>query len=57
MKTKCDFCQYFSGSSCMAKPNSHYCQEALDEFYAYINKNKQYERPVKSLYDKNRRRK
>jgi hypothetical protein len=31
----------------MAKPDSHYCKDALNEFYAYLNKNKQ--QPTKSL--------
>ena len=45
--TKCDFCKYKSGRTCMAKPDSHYCKDALNEFYAYLNKNKQ--QPTKSL--------
>lgn len=31
---KCSFCKYFSGKSCMARQNSNYCREALDEYYA-----------------------
>ena len=45
--TKCDFCKYRSANTCMAKTDSHYCKEALNEFYAYLNKNKQ--QPTKSL--------
>ena len=37
--TKCDFCRYKSGRTCMAKPDSHYCKDALNEFYAWL-KNK-----------------
>lgn len=41
LKTKCDFCQYAtrgSGSQkgCMVTPNSFYCKEANDEFYAWL---------------------
>ena len=32
-KTKCDFCKYYSGRSCMATPKSIYCKEAADEYY------------------------
>lgn len=39
--TKCDFCKYKSPSGCNAKPDSYYCKDALNEFYAYLNKNKQ----------------
>lgn len=45
--TKCDFCKYKSGRTCMVKPDSYYCKDALNEFYAYLNKNKQ--QPTKSL--------
>ena len=45
--TKCDFCKYRAGSRCTVTPNSFYCREASDEFYAYLNKNKQ--QPTKSL--------
>ena len=39
-KTKCSFCRYWTGCSCMATPNSHYCKEANDEYYQYLrNKN------------------
>lgn len=34
--TKCSFCKYFSGKTCMAKPDSWYCTEALNEYYAYL---------------------
>ena len=49
IKNKCSFCRYFSGSSCMAKPNSVYCREATEEYYQYI-KNKNAKQPAqKSL--------
>ena len=35
-KTKCDFCSYHTASGCMAKPNSYYCREATQEFYAWL---------------------
>lgn len=46
-KTKCNFCRYWSGSSCMTVPNSKYCKEALDEYYQYLNKNKP-QTPIRS---------
>lgn len=36
--TKCDFCKYFLGRRCSVTPNSGYCRDALDEFYAYLDK-------------------
>ena len=39
--TKCSFCKYKSGTTCMAKPDSYYCKEALNEFYAWLNSKKQ----------------
>lgn len=45
--TKCNFCRYYSGNVCMARPNSPYCTEALNEYYAWL-KNKQ-PQPTKSL--------
>ena len=47
-KTKCNFCKYWSGSSCMVTPFSAYCKEASDEFYNYLKNNKT-STPVKSL--------
>lgn len=42
LKTKCDFCNYWTGRSCMVTPNSHYCSAAIDEFRRYfLNKQKQ----------------
>lgn len=35
-KTKCDFCKYWTGRSCMATPNSIYCRDAQNEFYAWL---------------------
>ena len=51
--TKCNFCRYWSGHGCMVTPDSHYCRDALNEFYAYLNKNKQ--QPTKSLRPWDRR--
>jgi hypothetical protein len=34
--TKCDFCRYWTGSSCRVVPNSQYCKEALDEYYQHV---------------------
>lgn len=34
--TKCNFCKYYSGNTCMAKPDSYYCKDALNEFYAWL---------------------
>ena len=31
LKTKCDFCKYWTGRSCMVTPNSYYCREASEE--------------------------
>ena len=39
--TKCSFCKYFSGTTCMAKPDSFYCKEAINEYWQYINNKKQ----------------
>ena len=49
IKTKCSFCRYWTGNSCMARPNSAYCREATDEYYQYL-KNKNIKQPAqKSL--------
>lgn len=37
---KCDFCKYRVGNTCTVKPDSFYCRDAANEFYAHINKNK-----------------
>ena len=47
-KTKCSFCKYWSGRSCMVTPNSFYCKEANNEYYLYLN-NKNQAQPQKSL--------
>ena len=52
--TKCDFCKYFSGKTCLARPNSQHCTEALNEYYAWLKNNKQ--QPTKSLRPWDRRR-
>ena len=36
-KNKCDFCIYWTGSSCSVTPNSAYCRAASDEYKQYIN--------------------
>ena len=46
--TKCSFCKYYSGRNCMAKPDSFYCKEAINEYYAWL-KTKQPLQPAKSL--------
>lgn len=38
--TKCDFCSFHTASGCSARPDSHYCKEALDEFYAWLREQK-----------------
>ncbi len=48
-KSKCDFCHYWSGRSCMVTPNSAYCREATDEYYRYIQNKKTSQPAVKSL--------
>ena len=35
--TKCDFCRYYVGKTCTARPNSWYCKEATNEFYQYLS--------------------
>lgn len=44
-KNKCNFCRYATKSGCMVTPNSHYCKEANDEFYRYLQ-NKQNLQPT-----------
>lgn len=39
--TKCDFCKHKTASGCMVIPNSFYCKEAQNEFYAQLNAKKQ----------------
>ena len=46
--TKCSFCSYATKTGCMVTPNSHYCKKAADEYYQYIQNNKQ-NKPAKSL--------
>ena len=46
--TKCSFCQYATASGCMVTPNSYYCKKANDEYYQYIQNNRQ-NKPAKSL--------
>lgn len=39
--TKCDFCKHKTASGCAATPNSYYCREAQNEFYAHLAAKKQ----------------
>lgn len=48
-KTKCDFCRYATTSGCMVTPNSHYCKEANNEFYQYLQNRKTATPAQKSL--------
>jgi hypothetical protein len=43
----CDFCVYYCGKRCQAKPNSAYCTEAKNEYWQHVNNKKQPQ--VKSL--------
>lgn len=40
-KNKCSFCRYHAASGCMVTPNSYYCREAQNEFYAQLATKKQ----------------
>lgn len=40
-KNKCSFCRYRTASGCMVIPNSFYCKEAQNEFYAQLTAKKQ----------------
>jgi hypothetical protein len=48
LKTKCDFCKYWTGQGCMVTPNSYYCREASDELRRYLT-NKQKQPAIKSF--------
>lgn len=37
LKTKCDFCKYWTGRSCMVTPNSYYCREASEELRQHLS--------------------
>lgn len=39
--TKCNFCVYFVGNQCTVTPNSYYCKDANNEFFAWLEKIKQ----------------
>jgi hypothetical protein len=45
---KCNFCKYWTGSSCRVTPNSYYCKEAIDEYNQYA-KGTQPQAPIKSF--------
>lgn len=40
-KTKCDFCTYKTSSGCMVTPDSAYCAKAKEEYFAWLNNQKQ----------------
>lgn len=54
--SKCSFCRYFTGSTCMVTPSKFYCKAAADEYYQYIQNSKTNKQAQKSLrpWDKNR---
>ncbi len=47
--TKCNFCNYATGSGCMVTPNSYYCKKANEEYYQYMQNNKVGQTAQKSL--------
>lgn len=47
-KTKCDFCQYWTGSSCMVSQNLNYCKDALYEYFQYKKNAGFVTKPIKS---------
>jgi hypothetical protein len=47
--SKCSFCRYWTGCSCMVTPNSRYCKEATDEFYRHFQNIKNTQPAQKSL--------
>lgn len=53
-KTKCDFCRFWTGSSCMTTPSPANCKAALDEYYASLRSNQN--QPTKSLRPWDRKR-
>jgi len=44
--SKCSFCRYWSGKSCMVTPNSYYCREATAEYYKYLKNKKADNQPA-----------
>jgi hypothetical protein len=53
-KTKCDFCRFWTGRSCMTTPSPTNCKAALDEYYASLRNNQN--QPTKSLRPWDRKR-
>lgn len=53
-KNKCNFCKYFSGTSCVVMPSAYYCREAVNEYYAYLQEssNKKYKQKSLRNWDK-----
>lgn len=47
-KSKCDFCNFWTGQSCMVTPNSSYCSKALQEYQYYLNCLKANKTPVQT---------
>ena len=54
--TRCSFCSYWTGSSCMVTPSAFYCRRANDEYYQHLKYKKVSQQPNKSLrpWDRNR---
>ena len=54
--TKCSFCKYATKSGCMVKPSAYNCKEANDEYWQYVQNNKNNLQTQKSLrpWDKKR---
>ena len=52
--SKCNFCTYYSGRSCMVTPNSYYCRDANNEYYQQL-RNKANQPAAKSLRSWDRR--
>lgn len=52
--SKCDFCQYFSGSACMVTPNSNYCSQATAEYNQWLlnQKRQQQKKKDRNKYDR-----
>lgn len=46
--TKCNFCRFYNGYSCMATPNSAYCTNALNEYMQHKKATGQVVNQIKS---------
>lgn len=53
-KTKCDFCRFWTGRSCMTTPSPTNCKAAFEEYYASLRSNQN--QPTKSLRPWDRKR-